>query len=49
LGNGNIGETLKMANFPLLLANVYEKSSGERINFTKPYVIIEKQGVKVAY
>ncbi len=41
------GETLKMANFPLLLANVYEKSSGERINFTKPYAIIEKQGVKV--
>lgn len=46
-GMETTGETLKTANFPLLLANVYEKATGERIGFTKPYVIIEKQGVKV--
>lgn len=35
------------ANFPLLAANLIEKSTGERPDFVDPYTIIEKQGYKI--
>ncbi len=36
----------KWANFPFLSANIYQSSTGKRL--FKPYVIFEKQGVKIA-
>jgi 5'-nucleotidase/UDP-sugar diphosphatase len=36
------------ANFPLLAANILDKDSGRPVDFVKRYVIIEKQGVKIA-
>lgn len=42
------GQSNLQANFPLLGANVYEKSSNEMVDGFEPYTIIEKSGVKVA-
>ncbi|WFQ79733.1 bifunctional UDP-sugar hydrolase/5'-nucleotidase UshA [Xenorhabdus sp. SF857] len=36
----------KWANFPFLSANIYQTSTGKRL--FKPYVIFDKQGVKIA-
>jgi len=36
----------KWANFPLLSANIYQKSTGERL--FKPYALFNPQGIKVA-
>src|SRR5690554_1975498 len=42
------GQSNLQANFPLLGANVYEKSSNEMVDGFEPYTIIEKSGIKVA-
>ncbi|OED59372.1 bifunctional metallophosphatase/5'-nucleotidase [Acholeplasma laidlawii] len=42
------GQNDLQANFPLLGANVYEKSSNEMVEGFEPYTIIEKSGVKIA-
>ena len=36
----------KWATFPFLSANIYKKSTGERL--FKPYAVFDKQGVKIA-
>lgn len=36
----------KWANFPLLSANIYQKSTQERL--FKPYALFDKQGIKIA-
>ncbi|MDX5628135.1 MULTISPECIES: bifunctional UDP-sugar hydrolase/5'-nucleotidase UshA [unclassified Brenneria] len=36
----------KWANFPLLSANIYQKSTNQRL--FKPYALFDKQGVKIA-
>jgi 2',3'-cyclic-nucleotide 2'-phosphodiesterase/3'-nucleotidase len=35
------------ANFPFLSANIFVKATGERPAWAKPYVIVERSGVKV--
>jgi len=35
------------ANFPFLGANIIDKSSGEIVDFLKPYTIVEKNGLRV--
>lgn len=35
------------ANFPFLGANIYEKSTGKRVEWIEPYAIVENNGVKV--
>ena len=42
-GNVENGE----ATFPILGANVYEKSTNQRVDWIDPYTIVEKNGVKV--
>lgn len=36
------------AAFPMLAANIIDRTSGRPLDFVRPYVIIAKQGVKVA-
>ena len=40
-------ETLKEAQFPLLASTIHNKKDGARVDWAQPYVVIEKQGVKV--
>ncbi|KAA3614774.1 MAG: bifunctional metallophosphatase/5'-nucleotidase [Calditrichaeota bacterium] len=37
----------EQANFPILAANLVNKESGEPFEYIKPYVLLEKQGIKI--
>ena len=37
----------KSVDFPLLAANLYDKNTGKRPDFIKPYTIVERNGVKI--
>ncbi|SNX53306.1 5'-nucleotidase C-terminal domain-containing protein [Thermoanaerobacterium sp. RBIITD] len=39
--------TLKNSSIPVLAANVYDKTTGKPVNYTKPYVLLERDGVKI--
>jgi 2',3'-cyclic-nucleotide 2'-phosphodiesterase/3'-nucleotidase/5'-nucleotidase len=39
--------TLKNSEIPVLAANVYDKKTGQLVNYVKPYVILEKDSVKI--
>lgn len=39
--------TLKNSTIPVLAANVYDKTTGKPVSYAKPYVIIERDGVKI--
>jgi 5'-nucleotidase/UDP-sugar diphosphatase len=41
-------ERQAQAAFPMLAANIVDKATARPVTFVKPYIIIEKQGVKVA-
>lgn len=41
-------ERARQAQFPLLAANVFEKGTNTLPSFAKPYVIVERKGVKIA-
>lgn len=47
-GEENLSLLASKAAFPILGANVYEKESGKRPSYLKPYVIVEKAGKKIA-
>ncbi|ADL69813.1 5'-Nucleotidase domain protein [Thermoanaerobacterium thermosaccharolyticum DSM 571] len=38
---------LKGSTIPVLAANVYDKTTGKPVSYTKPYVVIERDGVKI--
>jgi 2',3'-cyclic-nucleotide 2'-phosphodiesterase/3'-nucleotidase len=40
-------ERINQAKFPLLASNVFAKNSGEPADFTKPYIIIKIDGIKI--
>jgi len=39
--------TLKNSTIPVLAANVYDKTTGKPVSYVKPYVVIERDGVKI--
>lgn len=47
-GTAKLAERAKQANFPLLVANMYDKKTGKAAPFGKPYVIVNANGYKVA-
>ncbi|MBA2943524.1 5'-nucleotidase C-terminal domain-containing protein [Paenibacillus sp. CGMCC 1.16610] len=38
---------IKNAKFPILGANIIDTKTGERVDWTQPYVIVEKDGLKI--
>ena len=36
-------------NFPFLAANILNKKTGKPVEWAKPYLMVEKNGVKVAF
>jgi len=40
-------QTLSRARFPLLCANIIEKETGELLDFVRPYIMVEKTGVRI--
>lgn len=47
-GESNLKVLVAGAAFPFLGANVYGKAAGSRVDYLKPYTIIEKAGKKIA-
>jgi 2',3'-cyclic-nucleotide 2'-phosphodiesterase (5'-nucleotidase family) len=43
----NLKKLSEQAHFPFLASNLYRKSTGELVDFAKPYIIKEFQGVKI--
>ena len=43
----NLKKLSQMANFPFLAGNLYYQSTGELVDFVKPYIIKEVQGIKI--
>lgn len=41
-------ERIRQAAFPLLAANIVDKATGRPAEFVRPYVILERRGVKIA-
>lgn len=40
-------DNIKKAKFPILGANIIEDKTGKRVDWTQPYVIVEKEGLKI--
>jgi 5'-nucleotidase / UDP-sugar diphosphatase len=47
IGEENLIETLKEAEFPFLSCNIYRKGTNDLVEYVQPYLMIEKLGVKV--
>lgn len=47
-GIGTLQLRARQAGFPFVAANVIENATGKPLDFTKPYIIVEKQGIKIA-
>ncbi|RKY61230.1 MAG: multifunctional 2',3'-cyclic-nucleotide 2'-phosphodiesterase/5'-nucleotidase/3'-nucleotidase [Candidatus Neomarinimicrobiota bacterium] len=43
----NLKHLSEMANFPFLASNLFSKTTGEIVDFVKPYIIKEIQGIKI--
>ena len=44
----NLKVLVSSATFPFLGANVYEKATGEHVDYLKPYIIVERGGERIA-
>ncbi len=42
-------QNIKLANFPVVIANAVEKESGKQLKNTRPYIIREESGIKVGF
>ena len=46
-GKDFLDKCIAKADFPILCANMYEKATGELIPGVKPWVMLERQGIKI--
>lgn len=47
-GTEILKERISQSQFPYLAANVLDKSTGKPVDFFKPYIILERKGIKIA-
>ncbi|MBN1327598.1 MAG: bifunctional metallophosphatase/5'-nucleotidase [Candidatus Cloacimonetes bacterium] len=47
IGEEDLIKTYELAEFPILSANVVKKGTNELVDYVKPYIIIEKMGVRI--
>jgi len=48
LGRDNAERLARMAAFPVLIANLYDRATGERVPWAKDHIAIEADGVRIA-
>jgi 5'-nucleotidase / UDP-sugar diphosphatase len=48
IGEEELIRTLSQADFPILSCNIYDRRTGELVDYAEPYRIYEKMGVKIA-
>ena len=46
-GQAFLNDCIRRADFPILCANIVEKATGDRISGTKPFVLLERAGVRI--
>ena len=46
-GEAAIRENLAIAEFPFLAINIYDKTTGERVDYCQPSVMIERDGIQI--
>ncbi|MGB8956232.1 MAG: 5'-nucleotidase C-terminal domain-containing protein [Tumebacillaceae bacterium] len=46
-GRDTLIDNIKKAEFPILGANIIEDKTGKRVDWTQPYTIVEKAGLKI--
>ena len=46
LGWKNVRRLAKMAEFPVLAANLFDQKTGKRVDWAQDYIIVEKAGIK---
>ncbi len=49
LGKDNLIELIKASEFSWVAANIYDESTGQPWEWVKPYVIVEKNGIKIGF
>ncbi|RLC50636.1 MAG: multifunctional 2',3'-cyclic-nucleotide 2'-phosphodiesterase/5'-nucleotidase/3'-nucleotidase [Candidatus Cloacimonadota bacterium] len=47
IGEDSLKATYKLAKFPILSCNILKKGTDELVDYVKPYIIIEKMGIKI--
>lgn len=47
LGKDNLIERIQQSQFPWIAANIYDKETGKLWEWVKPWVIVEKQGLRI--
>ena len=47
IGEDSLKATYKLAKFPILSCNIVKKGTDELVDYVKPYIIIEKLGVRI--
>lgn len=47
-GGKVLKDRIAEAKFPMVAANIVDRTTGQAVSFAKPYIIIEKKGLKVA-
>ena len=46
-GQAFLNDCIRRADFPILCANIVEKATGDRIPGTKPFVLLERAGLRI--
>lgn len=47
-GEDNLRKLISISSFPFLGANIYYKETEKRVEYTKPWIMVEKNGKKIA-
>ncbi len=47
-GSRVLQDRIAQANFPVVAANILDRTTGQGVKFTNPYIFIEKNGLKIA-
>jgi len=47
IGEERLIPTLELANFPILSCNIVKKGTDELVDYVRPYIIVEKLGLKI--
>ena len=48
IGEDELKVTLALAKFPILSCNIFDRTTGELVNYAKPYKMFEKMGLRIA-
>ncbi|MDP8220227.1 MAG: bifunctional UDP-sugar hydrolase/5'-nucleotidase [Candidatus Stygibacter frigidus] len=48
IGEDDLKKTLALAKFPILSCNIFDRTTGELVDYARPYEMFEKMGLRIA-